>query len=80
MIGRLRLSPRPLIDLARFDEWPKRRGHKKVVDSDAAVVLKGLSEIVPKGELVGLCMQRPKGIGIAHIQHGAVKRTRFWLK
>ena len=59
-----RLSPRPLIDLARFDEWPKRRGHKKVVDSDAAVVLKGLSEIVPKGELVGLCMQRPKGIGI----------------
>ena len=47
-------SSRSLIDLATLQSFGQSRREQKMVNSNAAVVLKGLSEVIPKCKLAAL--------------------------
>ncbi len=52
-----------------------------MVDADAAVVLEGLAEVVPEGELAGFVgVELAEGIGVAEGEKGAVGGAGFWLE
>ena len=54
---------------------------KEVVDADAAVVLKGLAEVVPEGELAGFAgVEVAEGVGVAEVEEGAVGGAGFGLE
>ena len=52
-----------------------------MVDTNAAIVLERLPEIIPEGELAGLVrMQRSEGVGIAETEQRPVPCSRLRLE
>ena len=52
-----------------------------MIDADAAIVLKGLAEVVPEGELAGFAgVEVAEGVGVAEGEKGAVGGAGFGLE
>ena len=52
-----------------------------MIDANSAIVLKGLPEVIPEGELSHhIRMQRPKRVDVPEFEETTVLRTRFGLK
>ena len=54
VVGGLFERARALVDLTAFEAICEGGREEEVVDADAAVVLEGLAEVVPEGEVAGL--------------------------
>lgn len=81
MVGWLLLGARAFVDLARPQMLSEAWGQQEMIDSNAAVVFKGVSKIVPEGKVTTLPrMQETKRIGITKIDESAIAGARFWLK
>lgn len=72
---------RSSVDLATVQSVSQFRGKQKVIDSNAAIVLKGFSEIIPECKLSALPrVQEAKRIGIAKSDVGPVACPGLRLK
>ena len=81
MVGRLRLGPRPAINLAALQALGQLRRQQEMVDTDAAIMFKRLSPIIPESELAALVrMQRPERVRIAETEQRPVACPRLRLK
>lgn len=81
VIGGLFFAAWTLVDFAGFEAIYERGRQEKVVDADAAVVLEGVAEVVPVGEVAGFVgVQGAEGVGVAQVEHGAIAGARFGLK
>src|SRR5215469_7652834 len=67
--------------LATVQSLSQSRGQQKMIDSNAAVMLKGFSKVIPECELSALPrVQETKCIDIAEANVGAVALPRLGLK
>ncbi len=81
VVGGALLGAWGAIDGAGFESGGEVRREQEVVDADAAVVLEGLAEVVPEGELAGLVrVEMAEGVGVAESEEGAVGGAGLGLK
>src|ERR1700722_16982909 len=81
VIGGSLLGPRTAIDLAALQTICQLWRQQEMVDTNAAVVLERLPEIIPESELSGLVrMERPKRVGIAELEQSAISCPRLRLE
>lgn len=71
VVGGSFLRARALVDLTLLQARCERGRQQEVIDADTAVVLEGLAEVVPEGELACLAgVQRAKGVDVAEVEQG----------
>src|ERR1700677_3731233 len=81
MVGGLWLGPRSAINLAPLQPFGHLRGQQEMVDTNATIMFKRLSPIIPEGELAALVrMQRTERVRIAKSEQRPVACPRFRLK
>ncbi len=81
VVGGAELGSRGSVDLAAIKTGGQVGREKEVIDADAAVVLEGLAEVVPKGELSGFVrVEGAEGVGVAEGEEGAVGGAGFGLE
>src|SRR5580704_7381885 len=81
VIGRPWLGSRPAIDLAALQALGEFWRQQEMVDTDAAIVLEGLSEVIPERELAAFVrVQRPERVGIAETEQRTISRPRLGLE
>src|ERR1700691_2320687 len=73
VIGRPWLGSRSAIDLAALQAIGQLWREQEMVNTNAAIVLEGLAEVIPERELTTLVrMQRTERVGIAEIEQRAI--------
>ena len=81
MVGGAFLGAGSAVDGAGLEAGGEVGREKEVVDADAAVVLEGLAEVVPEGELAGFAgVEVAEGVGVAEVDEGAVGGAGLGLK
>ena len=81
VVGGFFFAARGFIDDAELEATAEVRRQEEVVDADAAVVLEGVAEVVPVGELAGFAgVQGAEGVGVAEVEEGAEAGARLGLK